>query len=161
MLWIPYTYLCCVLCRPTGTQQMNTHYHHKRPKTSLETQAQRLVTISAYYSLKKWNNTLIYCSLKRATVTSPALFLKSWEILNFEVFKGLSVAAQKRQSPKKKDAGRSAFFSVWLPAPADALSSLRTIEKRRRCLEKTPCGHWPWGVYMSHRITRILTYSGQ
>ncbi len=60
-----------------------------------------------HHSLKQRINTTIYCSLKRARVTSPALFWKVKKFLNFEA---LRAAAQKRRRAQNKTLGAALFL---------------------------------------------------
>ncbi len=72
---------------------------------------------------------LFYCLLKRALVTSVALFLK---LRNLKLWSARSAQGGQTKQAERSDRKRLAlcFFSVQPPSAADTLSSLRTIEKR-------------------------------
>ncbi len=88
--------------------------------------------------LKQRNNNMIYCLLKRAPVMSPAL---SKKLRNFKLGSTQSNRSKKLECVEKT-CWALRFFFAWPPAAGDALSSLRTIEKRRWRSEKTLFGHW-------------------
>ncbi len=93
-------------------------------------------------STTRWNNTTIHCLLTRAPVMLPVLF---WKFEKFYTLKRSEQPHKKGRVFGKKMLGAVLLFH----AAADALSLLRTTEKRWwRSEIKMLCGHWPWTVWM-------------